>query len=99
MVCSKNPENINFKMDECALKKVPKFNYLGNIFTEDAKNEIDIAQRIKDSKVIVVEDNQYYALNCTTLLFKILAPTSFDSSLPSPVRFLDPSELLKIQIE
>jgi hypothetical protein len=44
-------------------------------------------------------NNQHYALICTTPLFYILAPTCFDSSLPSSGNFLDPSELLEIQIE
>jgi hypothetical protein len=44
-------------------------------------------------------NNQHYALGCTTSLFYILAPTCFGSSLPSSGIFLDPSELLKIQIE
>jgi hypothetical protein len=44
-------------------------------------------------------NNQHYALICTTPLFYILAPTCFGSSLPSSGSFLDPSELLKIQIE
>jgi hypothetical protein len=43
-------------------------------------------------------NNQQYALICTTPLFYILAPTCFGSSLPSSVSFLDPSELLEIQI-
>jgi hypothetical protein len=38
--------------------------------------------------------NQHYALNCTTPVFNILAPTCFGSSLPSSGSFLDPSELL-----
>ena len=42
MVCSRDPENINIKMGEAALKQVPKFKYLGSIFTEDGKNEEDI---------------------------------------------------------
>jgi hypothetical protein len=42
---------------------------------------------------------QQYALICTTPLFYILAPTCFGSSLPSSESFLDPSELLEIQIE
>ena len=37
MVCSKNFENINIKMDDGALKQVPKFRYLGSIFIEDGK--------------------------------------------------------------
>jgi hypothetical protein len=44
-------------------------------------------------------NNQHYALICTTPLFYILAPTCFGSSLPSPGSFLDPSELLEIQID
>ena len=28
MVCSKDPENINIKMDDDALKRVPKFKYV-----------------------------------------------------------------------
>jgi hypothetical protein len=44
-------------------------------------------------------NNQHYALICTTPLFYILAPACFSSSLPSPGSFLDPSELLQIQIE
>ena len=37
MVFSKDFENINIKMDDNALKQVPKFKYLGSIFTEDGK--------------------------------------------------------------
>jgi hypothetical protein len=44
-------------------------------------------------------NNQHYALICTVLLFYILAPTFFDSSLPSSGIFLDASELLETQIE
>jgi hypothetical protein len=44
-------------------------------------------------------NNQHYALICTTPLFYILFPTCFGSSLPSSGSFLDPSELLEIQIE
>jgi hypothetical protein len=42
MVCSKNPENIHIKMDDDTLRQVPKFQYLGSIFTEDGKNKEDI---------------------------------------------------------
>jgi hypothetical protein len=45
------------------------------------------------------KNNQHYALVCTTPLFYILTPTCFGSSLPSSGSFLDPSELLDIQIE
>jgi hypothetical protein len=44
-------------------------------------------------------NNQHYALICTTPLFYILAPTYFGSSLPSSGSFLDPFEMLDIQIE
>ena len=44
MVCSKDPENMNIKMDDNALKQVPKFKYIGSIFTEDGKSKEDIIQ-------------------------------------------------------
>jgi hypothetical protein len=44
-------------------------------------------------------NNQHYALNCTTPLFNIQAPTCFGSSLPSSGSFFPPSELLEMQIE
>jgi hypothetical protein len=44
-------------------------------------------------------NDQQYAMICTTPLFHILAPTCFGSSLLSSESFLDPSELLEIQIE
>jgi len=37
MVWSKDPENIDIKMDDDVLKQVPKFKYLGSIFTEEGK--------------------------------------------------------------
>jgi hypothetical protein len=43
-VCSKDPENINIKMDDNALKQVPEFEYLGSMFTENGKNKEDIIQ-------------------------------------------------------
>jgi hypothetical protein len=52
IVCSKDPENINIKMDNDTLKQVPKFKYICCIFTEDGKNEEDIIQRIKEAKVM-----------------------------------------------
>jgi hypothetical protein len=48
---------------------------------------------------ICIRRDQHSALICTTALFYILAPTCFGSSLPSSGSFLDPSELLEIQIE
>ena len=44
MVCSKDSEIINIKMDGNTLKQVSKFKYLGSIFTEDGKNNEDIIQ-------------------------------------------------------
>jgi len=44
MVYSKDFENINIKMDDNALKQVPKFKHLGSIITEDGKNKEDIIQ-------------------------------------------------------
>jgi hypothetical protein len=46
-----------------------------------------------------VRDNQHYAPIGTIALIYILAATCFGSSLPSSGSFLDPSELLEIQIE
>jgi hypothetical protein len=44
-------------------------------------------------------NNQLCALIWTTPLLYILVPTCFGSSLPSSGSFLDPSELLEMQIE
>jgi hypothetical protein len=49
--------------------------------------------------VIHSRNDQNYVLICTTPLFYILPPTYFSSSLPSSGNFLDPSELLEIQIK
>jgi len=70
MVCSKDPENINIKMDDDALKKVTKFKYLGNIFTEDGKNKEDIMQRVKEAKVMFNNKNQLYCSNNLSLEIK-----------------------------
>jgi UDP-N-acetylglucosamine pyrophosphorylase len=50
MVCCKDPENINIELDDNALKQVPKFKFLGSIFTEDGKNTEEIIQRITEAK-------------------------------------------------
>jgi hypothetical protein len=42
--------------------------------------------------------DQQYPLICTTPLFYVSAPTCFDSNLPLSESFLDPPELLEIQI-
>src|SRR5215471_11044648 len=44
-------------------------------------------------------NNQHYEPISITPLFYTLAPTCFGSSLPSSRSFLDPPELLEIQIE
>jgi hypothetical protein len=44
-------------------------------------------------------NNQHYTLIYITLLFSILAPKCFGSSLPSSGNFLDPYELFEIQID
>jgi hypothetical protein len=46
-----------------------------------------------------IRKDQHFALICTTPSFYILASTCFGSSLPSSGSFLDPPELLEIQIE
>ena len=51
MVCSKVPENINIKMDDDALKQIPKFKYLGSIFVEAGKNKEDIIW-VKEAKTV-----------------------------------------------
>jgi hypothetical protein len=52
MVCSKDPENINIRIDDEALKQVPKFKYLSSIFVEDSTNKEDIIKRINEAKVM-----------------------------------------------
>jgi hypothetical protein len=52
-----------------------------------------------DDDTLCIRNDQQYALICTTTLFYVLSPTCFGSSLPSSGSFLDPSELLEIQIE
>jgi hypothetical protein len=42
LVCFKDPENINIKIDDNVLKQVPQFKYLRNIFTDDGKNKEDV---------------------------------------------------------
>jgi hypothetical protein len=49
--------------------------------------------------IFIITKNQQYAMIYTTPLFYVLAPTCFDSSLPSSGSILNPSELLEIQIE
>jgi hypothetical protein len=70
MVCSKNPENINIKTDDDELKQVPKFKYLGGIFTEDGTNKGDIIQRIKEAKVLFNNKKQLLCSNNLSLEIK-----------------------------
>jgi len=72
MVCSKDPENINIKMGDDALTEVPKFKYLGSIFTKDGKNKEDIKQRIKKAKFMFNNKNQLLCLNNLSLEIKNL---------------------------
>jgi hypothetical protein len=66
-VCSKDPANFNINMDDDALKQVPKFKYLGSIFTEDGKNQEDIIQRIKEATFIFNNKNQLLCSNNLSL--------------------------------
>jgi hypothetical protein len=61
--------------------------------------KIKTYQAIKYLVVLCSRNNQHCALICTTPLLYILALTCFGSGLPSSGSFLDPSELLEIQIE
>jgi hypothetical protein len=63
MVCSKDPENINIKMDDDALKQVPKSKYLGTIFMEEGKNKEDIIQLITEAKVMFNNKKQLICPN------------------------------------
>jgi hypothetical protein len=78
-VCSKEPENVDIKMDDNALKQAPKLKYLGRIFTEHGKNTEDIIQRIKGAKLGMTD--QHYALIIP--LFITQAPTCFSTYVPS----------------
>jgi oligoribonuclease NrnB/cAMP/cGMP phosphodiesterase (DHH superfamily) len=42
-VCSEDPENINLETKDDTLTQIPKFNYIGSVFTEDGKNKEDNA--------------------------------------------------------
>ena len=63
MVCSKDSENIKIKMDDNALKRVPKFKYLGSIIIEDGKNKEDIIQQIKEAKFMFNNKKQLLCSN------------------------------------
>jgi hypothetical protein len=67
MVCLKDSENISIKMDDDALKQVPKFEYLGNVFTEDGQNKEDLIPRIKEAKVMFNDKKQLLCSNNLSL--------------------------------
>jgi len=70
MVCSKDFENINIKIDDNALKQMPKFKYIGSIITEDRKNKEDLRQRIKEAKVMFNNKKQLLCSNNFSLEMK-----------------------------
>ena len=70
VVCSKDSENINIKMDDNTLKEVPKFKYLSSIFIEDEKNKEDIIQQIKEAKVMFNNKKQPLCSNILSLDIK-----------------------------
>jgi hypothetical protein len=77
----------NFILGPCTINQLAKFNkdHLGLMFIPC------IIRRVRN--------DQQYAMFCNSPLFYVLAPRCFGSSLPSSGSFLDPSELLEIQIE
>jgi hypothetical protein len=87
---------MNFKS---VLTTTPSNMYVSNFLCQymrlSHKEHIVITCNIKAR----CRNNQHYALICTTPLFCILAPTCFGSSLPLSGSFLDPSELLEIQVK
>jgi hypothetical protein len=53
LVCYKDFENINIKMDDCALRQVSNFKYLlGSTIKKRKKNREDIVQRIREAKLM-----------------------------------------------
>jgi len=67
MVCSKDSENINIKIDDDALKEVPNSS---SIFTEDGKNKEDTIQGIEDAKVVFNNKKQILCSNNLNLEIK-----------------------------
>ena len=70
MVCSKDFENINIKMDDNTLKQVPKFKYLFSTIREDRENKKCIMQRIKEAKVMFNNKKQLLCSNNFSLEMK-----------------------------
>ena len=57
-------------MDDDALKQVPKFRYIGSIFTEDGKNKEDTIRRIKEAEVVFNNKKQILCSNNLSLEIK-----------------------------
>ena len=70
MICSKDRENINIKMDDDAVQQASKFKYLGSIFTEDGKKKENIVQRVKEAKVMFNNKKQLLCSNNLSLKTK-----------------------------
>jgi hypothetical protein len=70
MICSKCSENIDIKMDDNALKQVPKFRYVVSTITGGWKNTEDIIQRTKEAKVMFNNKKQLLGSNNVSLEMK-----------------------------
>jgi hypothetical protein len=70
MSYSKYAENINIKMDDDALKQVPKFKNVGSTFREDVENKEDIIQRVKEPKIMFNNKKQLLCSNNLVLEIK-----------------------------
>jgi hypothetical protein len=46
-------------MDDDALKRVPKFKYLGSRFTEDGRNKEDILKELKKLNLCLIKEINY----------------------------------------
>jgi hypothetical protein len=57
-------------MDDDAPEQVPKFQYLGGIFTEDGTNKEDIIQRVKEAKVMLGNEKQLHCSDNLSLEIK-----------------------------
>ena len=70
MVCFKDFEIINIKMDDNALKQAPKVKQLVSISTEDGENKEDTIQRIKEANVMFNNKQQLLCSNNLSLEMK-----------------------------
>jgi len=70
MVCAKDRENIDIKMDDIALKQVPRFKYVACILAEDGKNKEDLIQQIKEAKFMFNNKKQLLCSNNFSLEMK-----------------------------